>query len=44
MIDVKEYIDEIGKSPYSVWFKHLEAIAAAKAYWKDYKVWKRKNR
>ena len=30
MIDVKEYIDETGKSPFSIWFNHLEAIAAAK--------------
>ena len=30
MIDVKEYINETGKSPFSMWFNHLEAIAASK--------------
>ena len=30
MIDVKEYIDKTGKSPFSIWFNRLEAIAAAK--------------
>ena len=30
MVDVKEYIDETGKSPFFIWFNHLEANAAAK--------------
>ena len=30
MIDIKEYLDETGKSPFSMWFNHLETIAASK--------------
>ncbi|MDY6839526.1 MAG: type II toxin-antitoxin system RelE/ParE family toxin [Thermodesulfobacteriota bacterium] len=29
-MEVKEYVDETGKSPFSIWFNHLEAIAAGK--------------
>jgi len=30
IIEVKEYVDDTGKSPFSMWFNHLEAIAAGK--------------
>ena len=30
MIDVREYNDRDGRSPYAVWFNHLNAQAAAK--------------
>lgn len=30
MIDVREYIDRNGRSPYSIWFNRLNARAAAK--------------
>lgn len=29
-IDIQEYLESNGKSPFSVWFKDLDAIAAAK--------------
>jgi putative addiction module killer protein len=30
MIDVREYIDRAGRSPYADWFDRLNALAAAK--------------
>jgi putative addiction module killer protein len=30
MIDVREYLDVGGRSPYGIWFDHLNAPAAAK--------------
>ena len=30
MIDVREYNDRVGRSPYAVWFNRLNARAAAK--------------
>src|SRR5246127_3711072 len=30
MIDVREYLDRSGKSPFGAWFEHLNAQAAAK--------------
>ena len=30
MIDVREYNDRIGRSPYAAWFNGLNALAAAK--------------
>lgn len=30
MIDIREYLDEQGNSPYANWFNELDAIAAAK--------------
>ena len=30
VIEIKEYIDETGKSPFAVWHDHLDARAAAK--------------
>jgi len=44
MVKVSEYIDERGKSPYAEWHDHLDARAAAKAYWQDYKARKRKSK
>ena len=49
MIEVREYVDEKGKSPFAKWIRNLNVVAAAKvttaleridaarANWKDYK-------
>ena len=31
MLDVREYIDAVGRSPFTKWFRELNAEAAAKA-------------
>jgi hypothetical protein len=43
MITIKEYIDAKGRNPYAKWFNRLNAPAAAKILWKEYKRRKRQE-
>ena len=38
MIEIKEYIDQKGKSPFAIWFEKLDSTAAAKVLTALYRI------
>jgi hypothetical protein len=36
-IEIREFLDASGRSPYARWFEGLNAAAAARAAWAEYK-------